>query len=616
MNVTLMKRTVASVIGIATLGFVVISLLGVGSWTKRGAVMAGQANAPDAFAITSAPPAELNGTGGGPAHATLKQAAEFAWEEFFALTWPAGPQSGKPNQRDTPSSTCALGDQSPSCAGPLVWETFRGKEEIFPGHGDPAGYSATAPSYGYDALPEYKYGYLPPDPKHPLVAACPNTAPSSETVWVNLDETDEITLASMYAGVVSVKPSARNSAPQLIRFLAKANRTEYEYVAKHDLWAASQIVSAAANYVKQYKKDPPNGDKYLLLPNNSIEVKAGWRVLNPSEIASGRFHTATVRYYEPPEAAPCYEEATFGLVALHIIQKTPLAPFFIYATFEQADNILDVNGRPVEDADGSPLPSPQPCRSDQKQPCPTTPSVTLNDTATVLPGNVPPQVVLVPPAAAYCTSGTNATPHNRLFYLNTQGEVGLPTKGYICVNKRDNDIPPIVVDANKRAHLLIQNYSSKHGVKNSVWQYYKLVNVQYEPINKEHAGLYGTQSGENNSLDAHNPNSYYLANIVVETNRSLQLFSGGLVNGGVEHGANSDYASQFGGSSTAFEPNMFYEGSAYNMGGCMGCHGGQGQKPGGDFSVIVARGRVAEPEVPAPATKAGAAVIERNRSLQ
>ncbi len=113
-------------------------------------------------------------------------------------------------------------------------------------------------------------------------------------------------------------------------------------------------------------EDPPNGTDYVLLPNNSIEIKAGWRVLNPSEAASGRFHIATVRYYERSAGSPCYLQGTFGLVSLHIIQKTMMAPYFIYATFEQADNILDAKGRPLEDTDGNLRPPLTPCRSDQQ----------------------------------------------------------------------------------------------------------------------------------------------------------------------------------------------------------------------------------------------------------
>ena len=48
--------------------------------------------------------------------------------------------------------------------------------------------------------------------------------------------------------------------------------------------------------------------------------------------------------------------------------------------------------------------------------------------------------------------------------------------------------------------------------------------------------------------------------------------------------------------------NMYVVGNdhtvvAYNMGGCMGCHGSQGQKQGGDFSVLLARRRVNWPDV-------------------
>ena len=111
--------------------------------------------------VSSTVPPELNPpflkTSGGAPDATPAQAAAFAWQEFIALNWPAGPQQGKADQRDTPSSPCRFGD--PECTGPTVWETFRGKVEIFPGAGKPPGYHGTNgdPSFGYDALPQYHY---------------------------------------------------------------------------------------------------------------------------------------------------------------------------------------------------------------------------------------------------------------------------------------------------------------------------------------------------------------------------------------------------------------------------------------------------------------------------
>jgi hypothetical protein len=171
-----------------------------------------------AITISRQFPSELNPDGGGAPNATLSQAAAFAWQEFIAANWPAGPQQGQPGQRDAPSMSCKFGD--PTCTGPLVWETFRGKVEIFPGTGNPPGYvNDKSADYGYDALPQYANSYGNPSP----VPACDPTLPSGPTPWVNLDETDQITLNSMYAGVVTAQPSAVNSAPQIVRFLAKAN---------------------------------------------------------------------------------------------------------------------------------------------------------------------------------------------------------------------------------------------------------------------------------------------------------------------------------------------------------------------------------------------------------
>src|SRR5689334_23837051 len=80
----------------------------------------------------------------------------------------------------------------------------------------------------------------------------------------------------------------------------------------------------------------------------------------------------TVRFYET-EGQTCYRDAVWGLVALHIIQKTPSAPYFIYATIEQADNIKTFDGTQVEDVNGNivvPPPangtSPQECLVDPK----------------------------------------------------------------------------------------------------------------------------------------------------------------------------------------------------------------------------------------------------------
>jgi hypothetical protein len=417
--------------------------------------------------ISSTVPTELNpGTGpgfGAPA-ASMQQAAAFAWQEFIALNWPAVAQTGAVGTRDTPDNNCKFSD--PHCTGPLVWETFRSKVETFPGVGTPAGYpgGGANASYGYDAPPTYTYGStIPP---------CASTTPPAGPVWINLDETDEITLASMYAGTGPTQ-APNNSAPQLIRFLAKSNRSEYAYVAANQWFggAPTAVKTATTKYLANGKVSPPAGSSTLVsLPNGTIELKAGWRVLTAQEAASGRFVTSTARYYEDTPFPGCYRVGTFGLVALHIIQKTPSAPYFIYATFEQADNILSATGARVEDEDGNFNQPLQPCREDETAPCPTTPAVALQDTPIVSSSRppIPPQVNLVPSGATYCSASTSMPPPNQLYYQNTAGRSGTPTNGFICVNSRDNPLPGPVIASNQTAHSAIKTYLQANNIPGSL----------------------------------------------------------------------------------------------------------------------------------------------------
>ncbi|HTE16919.1 MAG TPA: hypothetical protein VK689_00890, partial [Armatimonadota bacterium] len=77
---------------------------------------------------------------GGAPNATLQQAAVFAWQEFIALNWSAMAQNGEQGNRETADTTKFFSDPSyTSAKRPLVWHTYRGKVEIFPGYGVPPG---------------------------------------------------------------------------------------------------------------------------------------------------------------------------------------------------------------------------------------------------------------------------------------------------------------------------------------------------------------------------------------------------------------------------------------------------------------------------------------------
>lgn len=537
--------------------------------------------APPVIAISATPPQDI--PGGAPA-ASLEAAATFAWQEFIALNWPA--KAGTRDIADTTQKFGAPGVQ------PLVWHTYRAKNEIFPGGNSPTvgphGMTAIAPYYGYDAAPQYVYASSAGQ-----IAACAAQPRVSTPAWINLDEVTQIALDSMYAGVVPAAPTPVNSNPQLIRFMAKANLAEYAYVVQNKFWynkPGSPRKAALANFVTAVGTNnfPPAGS-IISFPTGTFEVKAAFRPLTADEKSGQRFYTTQVRYYEKGANGVCFREDQWGLVALHIIQKTPSAPAFIYATFEQADNLLTtVNGAtvPVEDENGHIVHPSSPA---------TTPVLRYKD-ATTDPKSYPTVSIVGPD---YCKLG--ADPH--LFYRNSSTQLGLPSGGNICLNQRDHAIPSPIIAVNQAAHQAIAAYTRQNGIANSPWSYYKLVNVQAYPFNKTDI--------VNNPASPRNPATYYQANMVVETNYTLQNFDGALESTGRGSGASTGIYAPTSPpvappphpAGTAFQNTYVLKQGAkldasYNMGGCMGCHGAGSQTKGGDFSFLTSATPAPAPETP------------------
>lgn len=349
----------------------------------------------DGIPIVSGFPADIPG---GASCATLTDAAQFAWKEFIALNWPAVARIDNAQPRDTADPSQLFGN--PGFTGPLVWHTFRGKVEIFPGQGEPPGYNANeSDDYGYDARPAYNY-------KIPITAY--RGIAYGPTPWINLDENSQIGLNQIYAGILS--PNVKSDDAQIL-FMAKANRKEYAYVAANQLLGGvsdkrvAGIFEATAKYISDHGDDPlPPCSGLICLPYGSVEVKAAWRRLTASERASGRFYTTRVRYYVKGDGADTktyYVDDDFGLIGLHIIQKTSSAPYFIYATFEQADNILDAAGKPVEDMDGKYIANPIP-------PIPLYPNIVSKNAQ---PGTLQ--------QFSYSPKNFSSPPGARLYYQNT-----------------------------------------------------------------------------------------------------------------------------------------------------------------------------------------------------
>jgi hypothetical protein len=582
MKITLIKKVVILVI------LALVSLVQILPVSRIEA----QAPPPPTITIIPTVPRDIVG------QPTLENAAVFAWQEFIALNWPAvNPLTVTGTPRETPDMTKRFGDSTNTTDvnSPLVWHTFRGKVEIYPGMGNPNGYiNDGSKSFGYDAVPPV-YVYNKDNTGTSTGLVNPQAGPNPMTPWINLDENSEIGLNNMFAGIGP--PTDPDQPFQQILFMAKANRAEYTYVAANQWWSQSRFngntptfapIINTAKYIQQNGQSPPPGTNTSSLgpvvsfPNGTIEVKAGWRILTPSEASSGRFHTTVVRHYTIQNNLPVYEDNFFGLVALHIIQKTPSSPFFIYATFSQADNLLDVNGNPVEDEDGNLIRN--------QTATPFDPDITSRNATSANPATAN-SIQALSPLSSPRVSGT------RLYYKNVS-KATLTPQGIINLNKRKHDIPAPIIQVNKAAHTAISDYNRANGLTTSPWLYYKLVSVQYQPYDKP-AGI--TYTGAPGGPD---PSTYYQANEVVESDYNLQVFSGQFQNSISGSSVNTlNLITDYNPDGTVFK-NVYHNGSGYLMGGCMGCHG-NAQVSGADFSFIFLSGPVSAPDTVPPAPAPG-----------
>jgi hypothetical protein len=604
MNTKFLKRTV-SLILLAVLFFVTFNVDRVMADTS--------CTAPSSFSVSDINPNRpkdiCTGFGEEAANATQVQAAIFAWKQFVALNWPA-----LENSRGVADPSAKFGGES---GQPLVWQTYRNKVEVYP--------NTTQAPPPFSDPPNYNYGTFNngTTPVERVQGPCAGSPSLPTTPFINLDEADEIGLNRMYAGVAPT-----DFAGQQFLFFAKANQTEYDYVNKttYNGKLLSQLedqdrgnlATATANYIQQNKDYPtpsaatnPDGTaNYVSFPFDTIEIKSGWRQLKDSEVPS--FHTAPVRYYnllpaqeldpqENPQNQYCYIDApvkatstthTWGLGALHIIVKTPTAPYFIFATFDQINNVVDAGGKSVEKASGQYTQMPPATQPFIPGIVPS--SSVPSDKNEYLFVEIPSQPNMEqtnPPITSQQFSQQGYQPGTftgkYLYYENIP--TGFPQPGGpIALQKRGTLIPKVIWEVNQQVQQAIEEYNAANfngSSPSTLWQNYRLVNVQWMPLTKSNPG---------SPYTGMYPDSYYLANDVVETDYNLQFFSGHFYNVNDTVGFISDFGIDANNKVTQFN-NVFHDKSGFNMGGCMGCHG-NAAVGGGDSSFIFLDGIVKSPQ--------------------
>jgi hypothetical protein len=236
----------------------------------------------------------------------------FAWQEFIALNWPVNPNGyfGEP------------GDYSL-----VTWETYMPRNVLFQPGGVPP------PKWGTLVSPEYAAKF------------------KSQRLLMSPTQTKLLTFTRKFAdgdslGGLDPDQAAPFNAPSWLGAQNKTNvwyeimlnKDYYDFVTKNGYYNAITQHDSVKNGIPL--NFPPGVYKGAV---GAIELKAAWM-----EVDS--LHSPKWQRYKVSKAI-VYDSTTqklrttmVALVGLHILHKTTNQPTWVWATFEQTDNVPDING--------------------------------------------------------------------------------------------------------------------------------------------------------------------------------------------------------------------------------------------------------------------------------
>ena len=273
----------------------------------------------------------------------------YAWQMFIALNWPVAsewPQmpekAGEPD-RTFPKEKWGI----PPAAGQAmtrdtVWSSFKQASDIFlPNAATPSGWGVID-DIG-DACQKEQQINVPGGFTQLLKTVTKSGVSGRQQIHTSSKRTathsDEIMEA--FGGWLT------DQSGKLVFFERLVGKAEFDFIMDHKLYDAVYQKKLAMNENGQHPAgfSLPIGDYIRGVPAQiqkqavlgAIEVKAGWRILTDHPEVTQRFLTTDAFLYNP-DTKTCKKEIV-GLVALHIIHKTSHFPDFVWATFEQIDNV-------------------------------------------------------------------------------------------------------------------------------------------------------------------------------------------------------------------------------------------------------------------------------------
>lgn len=241
-------------------------------------------------------------------HSIIESFDDYSWRAFIALVWP-----GLKNQQGLPDTM-----QTVDGPGPRVFETYKSLAEVFHNDG-----SAPLPLNQYDAPQHNPSG---------VQAVYGDMTLGSFSKFSNLGQ----------AGFGNLVGPLLSQNTNYVRFHTAFNNSQF-----------NQILSQ-----KWYIR--ANLPVTITFNDGSLDVKSAWILMNGIPHPE-RFYTRTAHVLDPVTGVS--SDLAVGLVGLHIVQKTPTRPQWIWSSFEHVDNIPSPgNANPItfNDGTGTPMPANNP----------------------------------------------------------------------------------------------------------------------------------------------------------------------------------------------------------------------------------------------------------------
>ncbi len=236
----------------------------------------------------------------------------FAWQEFVALNWPVNPSS-------------SFG--TPGDMGQVQWETYMPRNILFPANG------ASPPAWGTLVSDEYAKKF------------------KSQKLLFNKQTTKLLTFTSKVTEDVSASSVSPNQAAPggEPNWLGAQNGTNlwYEVLLNQDYY---NFIVSKGYYNAKTQHDSVKAGTMINFPAGvyngavgAIELKAAWmEVTNLSSPKWKRYKLSVATVMDPMTHA--LRTTTVALVGLHILHKTQTQPTWLWATFEQVDNVPALKG--------------------------------------------------------------------------------------------------------------------------------------------------------------------------------------------------------------------------------------------------------------------------------